>query len=854
MDHLESQRTPKPQKPPLALTVTEMRNGTCQVRLHIRPDLSDDPALCEDVHVAITAFIERSCQGASPVFTDGTILVVTHSEDEAKSLDTVLFSVIRIATLLQVTDGDVSRLPGILRDPAVGACLTKLVAAYIFDGSPGNLVMRPAEGHLSAEESATLAKELADAGHVDLAAIVLTGPLKSGSLAEKVELAPAYLSYLMTADLLSDEEDVKAAFDFIVDLLRETDMGHRSPLLAACYPFVRCLLERNMLEEAFQVMTKMHPTLWNREGHEENYLAVMECIVRAESLTFGLAEKVLEELGRGYQHPRMKDLAQELARWLSATKGSAAAMDSRPREDLRKLGFEFTIDYGGDGHVVLPLGNSVFVPDVHGPLMIEHAEALVQSSQDLEHLRMFCWPLLDFLMNDPPEEVVQRVLELAAQVLVDMAQRALNSPSETESAVPTIQRMQRLIEAAVLQRVLNRLPTLDQQQALNVVAWVHQGRASRFASFSTEKYDALLARMLKISGVSIADLDACQVDMRAAKVVMAQSQPTPNIELLPFFVFTFGGKPDPQALMQCWKTVTHATDVECLTRQLRQRPSFPTPMNVALVPEARDALKRCLAGPAPDIEGALELYTELIEFVDLACMEETVDVEWATQILADMSAQALSSPLCQVHPNAAAWPMCRRVQMLIRGTRSPLPQCLEILSKCAALPNVTVDDRLALMFHSVITSLGLDARDLDEALRVFMIRESIPPAASEKKIWVPVRLLALLVTNAREHLLSGADVGVDLQKAAVALLTEALAKDEDAAMQFLGQFLDQSRALEERGYLLLPVILCKVFIEHYEAKNDIYAMNSMIAKATNYIPADPELGPEARKILEFLDK
>ena len=800
--HLESVRLLALAKPTLAVTVRETGDRKYLVEWDIPRDLTDDSDLRDDLHSAIPAFIECFCPGATSAGRSatggvGSVCVTFYTKEEAKALDTVLFSVIRIARLLQVADGNVKRLPGILRDSAVGACLMKLVGAYHFDGSPGKLVMRPTAGRISVEQSAALAQQLAEAGYLDLALIVLTGALKNHKVTEKIELAPAYLaylSYLVTPGLLNSEQDFNAALDLIVDLLRETYAGLRSPMPAACYPFVHYLLDRNMLKEAFKLITEMHYLPWEKEAHQQDYMAVMERIVRAESLSIELGEKVYDTFDIEHM-PFVSDLARELAGRLLDAKGMAAVFESPQRGTLEALGFKFTISFNDGRLVVKPDDNNVFIPPRHGAAMVEYAESLVENSQDLEHLRGFCWPVLDFLMGhlaELPAEVLQRVLVLTAKVVVEVTERSLTSPILTGPVLPTIERMQRFIEAALMQSMINGLPTLESS-----------------LTPTTKRLMALF------NGGSL-----------CGKPVLLE------------------------ALLQCWKTLTSASDVECLALRIRNTRMISPAATIKLAQEARDKLQECLTSQTPDIQAALELHAELIDLV-VSAARGRAEVAWATQLLAEMSSEALSSSLCLVQPNAAAWPIAGSIQILIRTEELSPDNCLVILSNCAALPGVTVDRRLSAMFRMAIQFLVDDSRyDIVVAIRAFLIRESLLPMVGAERERVSLRVLSILLETTRLAMLLSRGAGMDLQKAANSLLAEAQSQDKDTALQFLDRFLVESRALEKRGYPLLAVTLCVQFAEHFKAQNDIYALDGMVAKALTHLPKDPILRAEALEILK----
>jgi hypothetical protein len=141
-----------------------------------------------------------------------------------------------------------------------------------------------------------------------------------------------------------------------------------------------------------------------------------------------------------------------------------------------------------------------------------------------------------------PPAVLQGVLVLSVTVVAEMTERSLTSPILTGPVLPTIELMQQFIEAALLQSVINGLPTLQSS-----LAPTSKRLSALFNGGALQGKPALL-----------------------------------------------------EALLQCWKTLTKASDVECLTLRLRNTRAispdatvkFVQPLLPALIPRQTSSRRK----------------------------------------------------------------------------------------------------------------------------------------------------------------------------------------------------------------------------------------------------------------------
>jgi len=403
------------------------------------------------------------------------------------------------------------------------------------------------------------------------------------------------------------------------------------------------------------------------------------------------------------------------------------------------------------------------------------------------------------------------VFALATKVVVEVTARALTSPilNGSGSVMPTIQRMQRLIEAAR------------------------------------------------------------QVDAQAAMAATLQPALATTILDLTAWLRTCNMVREPElaaALVQCWKTLTGANDLDgCLILLHSARLQWPTTQQqirvvVKFVQDACEQLKTGLASRAVDVRVALQVYAELIDFI-VGAVRNGADLEWGMQGLAGMSSLAQAGPLCQVEPNAAVWPLCGRVRISIGKGKLAPGECLTLLSECAAVQGVWADVRVQTMFQESVVVLlmgsahehaqvtvGRDWFPPRRALQAFLIGDSIRMIPDQLRSPVSFAAMVRLLSEIIEAIEGAVDLGVDIPKAVSALMAHLLAQDAYVAFSLCESFWGSD--VIRQSHPLLGISLCTQLAAYFRAKNDLPGVDAMVAKALMQLPSDETLRLRALEILK----
>ena len=139
------------------------------------------------------------------------------------------------------------------------------------------------------------------------------------------------------------------------------------------------------------------------------------------------------------------------------------------------------------------------------------------------------------------------------------------------------------------------------------------------------------------------------------------------------------------------------------------------------------------------------------------------------------------------------------------------------------------------------------------ALQALKIRDSLPAAVGPVgagPLRLAVYVLAELAQRNLQAIHERVDLEVDIQEVTGALLSEMLPQDEHAALLWLDGYLARGiERIARQTYPLLAVSLCVRFATYFKAKNDIFAVGRMVAKALTKLPREPNLRAEALEIL-----
>jgi len=449
--------------------------------------------------------------------------------------------------------------------------------------------------------------------------------------------------------------------------------------------------------------------------------------------------------------------------------------------------------------------------------------------------------------------VQRRPPALAARVL-QLVESALDSPTAPAKlrAVPILKSAQTLIEASVLHRLLDIVPSLDQRSALNMAAWAHQNRKSLFSSLPAGTYETVSAQLHAASKASEADLAAHEVDAHAARETMARLMgPTRARVRTLFRQAVFIRTPEvTHALFRCWKTLSGDDDIHCHTLLLHEAQflmgTTTAPLISArqLIQEAWADLKVSLKSPNANLAAAMELHEALITFI-AAIPDFGASPEWAMNTLAEMASDPLSQRLRIVNPNAVAWPFWLRARMSLISQSGD--ECLALLSKCAGLDGVVADLRFDALFAPGIRQLvSIWDANYSRALRAFMIWQSLPRGGIGEPL--PIDLVEPLVSSLHKAIVNRASTGVDSQQAMAALMNQLRRADEAVALRHLDAILGSKEI--QQDHPLLGVALCVQWAEYSARWKDMALVQQLVAKALAHLPADPQQALEARELLE----
>lgn len=889
--------------PGITLHAVPNRPGLFDVQLHIPPQLTNDPDECKSLQDAIRGFIGAACpdtiSGAPrPVANpNGPHSVVANrlwlqSQGDQDALDATMVGVLKVCRLILALGGDAAKIAAIMRQTEVVEILTETVAGaeapFMVCGWSPHVVTFATQWACDLTALDDQVQKLEDAGHFDLAMLVLTAAILNTSnyhggygpdsgLA-KAPLLVRFISNLISGQVLDNADDFESAFEVLDSVLCNHLLGTqaRERMIDACFPLVIHVAENNDPEAALRLLEKMYYHGFGEilPDHEGNCKSAMELLVRAAAVQGSpeLVAQVLDTLSAF-----KSDWAKELSTTLVEAKIANSVLESPQRTALKEMGFEFEHDLG-NLRIEPP---AHFDPATHGAGMIEYAESLVQASTRPDHLVLFCLPVLDFLVGhfaDLPAQVRQRLLALTPIVTSLVEDAVQSSPSSAGSlrAQTTTRRMQRLVEAALLQGVLDILPTLDPQQALNVAAWARQNRGALFANLPQNLVDALLAEMPGAPGIIILQ-DQHPIDVQAA-VAAIQPALEPAIKQLSalFRSARLARMPQvTQVLFQGWKTLTRANALECHTMLMRHW-RITAPANAeqlqqaaTLVQDARAALTANLADPNADPAAALALHVATIDFIlenVVAAFNHGEDgaaaLAWGMDVLNEMATDPMvSGALREAHPNAAAWPFWACTQLMLRPDTAP-EDCVLNLLKCESLAGAVPDHRSDMVFsvyidHIIVTEGQTPAGNRrTNDLKAFMLWWSFRPAAGAvqlERVRFSTPTLVSLIGSLRTQLAFRLDPGVPAQEAMSALLAELLAQNEQLALEQLEGIVSNRRLMTDHP--VLGVALLLRFAAHSRAQGDVAKMQLLFARALSIAPDLPGL-PDydaCRKLFQSFD-
>jgi hypothetical protein len=446
---------------------------------------------------------------------------------------------------------------------------------------------------------------------------------------------------------------------------------------------------------------------------------------------------------------------------------------------------------------------------------------------------------------------------------MDLADSAMRSPTAPVRlrAVPILKNVRLFVEANVLYEVLDILPKLDREQALNLAAWAVQSRSTLFANLRAGMYEMALAQLHAALGPFDESLHTRRVDTQAARAALGRFAMLFSVAPLFKGAVLVGTTEAAKLIFECWKTLTGVDDLACHTLLL-QSAQFNLAVEVnasisgarQMVEEAREALKQSLKVSNANLANALELHHALLDFIDNLVWDGPLP-EWAMTTLAEMASDPVSLKLCEVNPNAAAWPFWLRAQRSLENLSSE--GCLALLSQCTALQGVVPDGRLDVLFAQGIRQLVNTHRDLDGryplALRAFMIWQSVSPANVARQERLPLDLVETLVASLHRAIDKRRPfTGVDSQRAMAALMDQLLQENVDAAvaLNHLDAVLD-SKVIQQ-DHPLLGVLLCAqcadyfVFVRYKQTAR----VQELVVKALAHLPADTQQAQEALELLK----
>ena len=874
-------------KPPLVLNIRRIREDEYQIQLHISPELTNDPDACKDLHGAIGAFLGRACPGItikSVLFTgnqDAEVgdfnVRVSQTTAAEEGLDAALVAVIQIARFVQVVDGDISRVAELLRDPELAESLLAIGMRLTVEGAPGQF---------STEVSSPIppgaikhtAERLVSMGHLDLAMMVLaTGMRHEGEKDSKVraELVFAFFSLLEDTSLLSNDQDFETAFELVDEFIllpnANVPADERRATLLRCYGLVNRLANMDMPMVALELADRI-----GFYGLDAMPASHLECILDAAHGSMEVIQAVDEALSYHLDQELVADLRRKCGVTLRETKAAQGVLESPHRNELKKRGFEFEYDFDRKGNIVIKprggirfeqanddlititipvadinAGVGGFVPSEHGQGMVDYAESLLQGSPSPDHVRTFCAPVVNYLLNDHfaqlPQAVQRRLLALA-DTMMKLAESALESPiaSVRPRATPLVKSALLLIQTRVLQDLLNIVLRVDAQQAFNIAAWAHQNLKILFSSLPAGTYDTIVPHILESLNTTENALAAHVVDAPAARAMMANSMSSTDKAVRTLFLQAASDRtPEAiQAIFQTWKTLSGEDDLACHTRLLRGAPSYlrrdDARLNSArqLVESARPELIRSLRQPNARLARALELHEALIQFI-VGFLDVEHLPDWVTETLTQMASDPVLRRLREVNPNATAWPFWLHAQLSLKGLASV--ECLALLSQCAALDRVGADERFDSLFFQGIEQLVGTYPAVDEryapALQAFMIWQSIPPARVGQRGKFPLDPLLKLIDSVRRAIAQRTDTGVDSPQALCALFDQLLQRNSEAALRRLDAVLTDE--VIRQDHPMLGVTLCVNFARFCRARGLSALEYKVVGKAILNMPQDP---------------